>query len=640
MPNTDTGEFITFQTAVAGRYSLERELGRGGMGIVYLARDVALDRLVALKLLPPRLAADPALRDRFLREARTAAKLSHPNIVPIFAVEETGDFVFFVMAFVDGESLGQRIRGRGPMPPSELARVLRETAWGLAYAHALGVVHRDVKADNILLERGSGRALVADFGIARVAQTSGMTGVGEILGTAEYMSPEQASGEAVDGRSDIYSLGVVAFYALAGRLPFEGPTVGAVLAKHITQPAPPIAEACEGVPSRLAQAVDRCLAKNPAERFPKGEDLADAVAAAIDARREVPVPIRVFIKKSREFSRTLGGVAFFQLYFGSVVVVMAVQGEGLAALAMGAILLLITTLPVSGLLTQTRALLKAGYGRGELIVAWKSELGREREERAFEFGRAVSTFERAMRLTAVAGLGSAVLGGLLALTGRLGPAISGPFVALGITAALGGGAISLLRHERRTNLGGRLMGKLWESRVGRQLFRLAGVWLRPSAIAAPATHRPTELALGMAVDALFEALPKPARRQLGDLPTVVRRLEEDAMKMRRRVDELEDSVAKLEAVKRVESATLPRDAHADRREALDRDLHAARDLAKRRLADAVTALEGIRLNLLRLTAGTGSVDSLTADLAVALEVSKNVGFLLAGQVEVEQALKR
>ena len=138
MPDTDTAEFITLQTALAGRYSLERELGRGGMGIVYLARDVALDRLVALKLLPPRLAAEPALRDRFLREARTAAKLSHPNIVPIFAVEEAGDFVFFVMAYVDGETLGQRVRTRGPMPPSELARVLREVAWGLAYAHAQG----------------------------------------------------------------------------------------------------------------------------------------------------------------------------------------------------------------------------------------------------------------------------------------------------------------------------------------------------------------------------------------------------------------------------------------------------------------------------------------------------------------------
>lgn len=641
MPDTDTGEFITLQTALAGRYSLERELGRGGMGIVYLARDVALDRLVALKLLPPRLAAEPALRDRFLREARTAAKLSHPNVVPIFAVEEAGDFVFFVMAFVDGETLGQRIRTRGPMPPSELARVLRETAWGLAYAHAQGVVHRDVKADNILLERGSGRALVADFGIARVAQATGMTGVGEILGTAEYMSPEQASGEAVDGRSDIYSLGVVAFYALSGRLPFEGPTLAAVLAKHLTQPAPPVAEVCEGVPSRLAQAVDRCLAKDPAERFQKGEDLADAVAAAIDAQRELPVPIRVFIRKSLEFRRTIGGVVFLDLYFGAGAIGIALSGGGAAALAMGAIALLIAALPVSGLLTQARTLLKTGYGRGELIVAWKAELEREREERAFEFGRVATRFERVMRWVAMAGLGSALLGmGWGLVLGAAGRLVARRLITLGIAAALGGGAICLLRYERRTNLGGRLLGKLWESHLGRQLFRLAGLWLRPSAIAAPATHRPTELALGMAVDALFDALPKPARRQLGDLPKVVRSLEDDARTMRRRVEALDDSVAKIEAGRRSESSALPRDAHADRREALDRDLHAARDAAKQRLADAVTALEGIRLGLLRLTAGSGSVDSLTADLAAAREVSENVGFLLAGHAEVEQALQR
>src|SRR6185295_10018659 len=185
---------------------------------------------VALKLLPPQLASDPNLRQRFLNEARTAAKLSHPNIIPIFAVDEIGELVFFVMAYVDGETLGQRIRSRGPVPPSELARLLREVAWGLAYAHGQGVVHRDVKADNILLERGSGRALVADFGIARLVQAANVSGENRLIGTPEYMSPEQASGETVDGRSDLYSLGVVGYYALTGTLPFTGSTQ-AVLAQ-------------------------------------------------------------------------------------------------------------------------------------------------------------------------------------------------------------------------------------------------------------------------------------------------------------------------------------------------------------------------------------------------------------------------
>jgi len=169
-------EFFSLQEALAGRFSIQRELGRGGMGIVYLAHEVALDRPVALKLLPPRMASDPTLRERFMREARTAAKLSQPNIVPIYAVDDVSGFVFFTMAFVDGISLGAAIRDRGPLPAGEATRVLREVAWALAYAHGRGVVHRDVKPDNILLEAGSARALVTDFGIAQVKEATGITG--------------------------------------------------------------------------------------------------------------------------------------------------------------------------------------------------------------------------------------------------------------------------------------------------------------------------------------------------------------------------------------------------------------------------------------------------------------------------------
>src|SRR2546427_2164231 len=158
--------FLDFQAAVVGRYSLDRELGRGGMGVVYLAREVRLDRSVAIKLLPPSMASNPKLRERFLREARTAAKLSHPNIIPIHAVEEIGEFVFFAMAYIEGETLTERVRRRGPLSPSDASRVLRDVAWALAYAHGQGGLHRGVKPDNILLESG-GRGLVADVGIAR-----------------------------------------------------------------------------------------------------------------------------------------------------------------------------------------------------------------------------------------------------------------------------------------------------------------------------------------------------------------------------------------------------------------------------------------------------------------------------------------
>lgn len=632
-----TDEFIRVQQALAGRYSLERELGRGGMGVVYLARDVALDRLVALKLLPPLLAGEPSLRQRFLTEARTAAKLSHPNIIPIFAVDEVGEFVFFVMAFVDGETLGQRIRSRGAIPPSELARILREVAWGLAYAHGQGLVHRDVKADNILLERGSGRALVADFGIARHNSTAATAG--EILGTVEYMSPEQASGTAIDHRSDIYSLGVVAFYSLSGRLPFEGSSAAAILAKHVTQPAPLVRDVCDGVPSKLGHAVDRCLAKNPDERFAKAEDLAEHVSAVLESRKELAPPIRIFIKRSRELSQVLGGVAFFQIVLGIEVLMFAVGGAPLtlslsflgAAAAMGLI-------PVGPAIAQARDFLRAGYSRAELIPAWKAELEREREERAFEYGRKMSIVERVSRGVAAIG-GVLMTAGLVAMWRTGGNQVDRNILIyiMGASAAVLGGVLTLTRYDRRTDLGGRVMSWFWRSALGRWAFKVGGINLKKSAIAAPATHRPTELAIGLAVDALYEALPKPSQKQLADLPKIVRGLEADAMNIRRRVDELNDAVAHIENGKR--SGTSATTGIAEQRDSIDRDLHTARDEARARMADAVTALEGIRLNLLRLTAGAGSIDSLTADLAVARDVSDEVRRLLAGHREVDEHLR-
>ena len=279
-------EFLELQQALAGRYSLERELGRGGMGIVYLAREVRLDRPVALKLLPATFAAQRTLRDRFLREARTAARLSHPHIVPIHAVDEVGDFVFMVMAYVEGYTLEQRVRERGPLPATDAARVLREVAWALAYAHAQGVVHRDIKPANILLEAGSGRALVTDFGIAHVSDAPALTSGAEVMGTAEFMSPEQAAGEPVDGRSDLYALGVVGYYMLSGGVPFSGSTVAATLAKHITQAAAPLSTVAPEVPAALSRAIDRCLAKDPAARFDGGEQLAEALGSASSGAAE------------------------------------------------------------------------------------------------------------------------------------------------------------------------------------------------------------------------------------------------------------------------------------------------------------------------------------------------------------------
>ncbi|MEZ4589310.1 MAG: serine/threonine-protein kinase [Gemmatimonadales bacterium] len=274
----DTG----LATLLASQYELERELGRGGMGVVYLAREVKLGRRVAVKVLPPTFAANAELRERFLREARTAAHLSHPNIVPVYSADEIGGYAYFVMAFVEGESLAERLRRVGVLSPGETVRVLREASWALAYAHARGVVHRDVKPENLMLDKGTGRAIVTDFGIARDLTASKLTQDGYVLGTVHYMSPEQVAGDALDGRSDLYALGVIGFECLAGDLPFDAAQASAVIVQHATEPAPRLRSRARDVPEKLAAVIDRCLSKDPADRFPTGEALADALTAALE----------------------------------------------------------------------------------------------------------------------------------------------------------------------------------------------------------------------------------------------------------------------------------------------------------------------------------------------------------------------
>ena len=403
-------EFLALQQALIGRYSLERELGRGGMGIVFLARDVALDRLVAIKLLPPAMAAQPALRERFRREAQMAAKLSHPNIIPIYAVEQVGDFVFFVMAYVEGETLGHRLRTRGPVSPSDGTRLIQEVAWALAYAHARGIVHRDVKPDNILLETGTGRALVSDFGIARATEISGSTAVGEVLGTAQYMSPEQACGEPVDGRSDLYSLGVVAFFALSGKLPFDAPDVAALLAQHITKPAPPLASLAPGVPRRLARAVDKCLAKDPAQRFQTGETLGEAVAQSSEVAREVPAPIRVWLSRG-DALRPVLYVWTGMLGLGTVVEMIA-QIFGANEKWLDNLPWLIGPWIAFGLyrVYQTQRVLASGYSLEDMRLALRQHIEKRREELAFEFDREPPWWAKAIRKLAFGGLAIAGAG--------------------------------------------------------------------------------------------------------------------------------------------------------------------------------------------------------------------------------------
>ncbi len=302
-----SAEFLTLQQHLAGRYSIERELGRGGMGIVLLARDVALDRLVAIKLLPPELAANHEFRDRFLREARTAAGLSHPNIVPIHTVEEHDDLVFFAMGYVDGETLAERVHRAGLLPSRLAMKILQEVAWALAYAHERGVIHRDIKPDNIMIEHGTDRALVTDFGIA-VGKWDIDSGTGEVIGTARYMSPEQACGEAVDRRSDLYSLGATLFYGLTGRPPFQGRNLPAIISQQVARPAPSVVSVRPEVPARLAEVVDRCLQKSADDRFETGDDVARAVGHALGRDFRAPPLIRSFVRNAQVTTMVVNAV--------------------------------------------------------------------------------------------------------------------------------------------------------------------------------------------------------------------------------------------------------------------------------------------------------------------------------------------
>jgi serine/threonine-protein kinase len=317
-------EFARFASALSGQYELECEIGRGGMGIVYRARDLRLDRLVAIKTLPAHLANDEIVRERFLREARTAGSLSHQHIVPIHRADEIGGHVFFVMGLVDGESLAQRIRDAGPLDPREVLRVLTDVADALAYAHKRGVIHRDVKAENILLDPSSGSAMVTDFGIARLAEASPLTATGQVLGTVHYLSPEQVSGEAVDNRSDIYSLGIVGFFALSARFPFDAPLASAVLIAHVTKSPPPLHTVAPDVPRVLADLIDRCLAKDPADRPQSCGEIVDAlrgmsneVAGAASAHDAVaPRPERLILVSDTEANQIFGRAADLQARTG------------------------------------------------------------------------------------------------------------------------------------------------------------------------------------------------------------------------------------------------------------------------------------------------------------------------------------
>ena len=614
-------EFIDFQQAVVGRYSLERELGRGGMGIVFLARELRLARPVAIKVLPRALAAGrPELRGRFVREAQMAAQLSHPNIVPIHHVDEAGDFVFFVMAYIEGESLGERLRSMGALPPAEAARVLRDVGWALAYAHLKGIVHRDVKPDNILLERGTGRALVTDFGIAGDLQTPSNADGGYVRGTVHFLSPEQAAGAPVDGRSDIYSLGITAYYTLTGHLPFDAASPMGVLVAHASKMARPIVEVAPGVPHQLATAVERCLEKIPELRWPSGEKFAEAVDAAFEMPKELPAPLRAWLTTG---DRRRGVGVMLTIYGGSGVTALLASGR--FALG-GAALLAVVSLALLPVVGSIRRLTTHGFGLEELRAAVGTHVTRKREEMEYEASGRFSLSPRRLFV-----IGGSMLGVAIAIASAM------PFVAPSVkmvlpsfvamagvvaTAATLGGLFRLGQMGRLGVLSSPRL-KFWKSRLGEQFFRLATLGLQKPA-AATALPQHTEVALGRALDALFESLPKATRRELKDVPATVKRLEDDAQKLRAALEQLDSAVSAATRAGRADEV---------------QELQQQREVAAERLSTTVTALETIRLGLLRLQLGAAPVASVTEAIEAATRLGREMEIAAESQREVSAIMR-
>jgi len=272
------------ERVLSPHYELDTEIGRGGMGVVYRAKDRRLKRTVAIKVLPPELAFRSEIKTRFLREAEMAAQLNHPNIVDIYAVDEAENIVFFVMAYITGDNLAKRLHDHGALSVEETRRTIRDVADALAYAHERGVIHRDIKPDNIIIDAGSGRPMVTDFGIARAVSEgdSRLTATGIAIGTPTYMSPEQAAGErTIDGRSDLYSLGILGYQMLSGEPPFIANSTPAILVKHISERPTPIEQRRADVPLDLANVIMTLLEKDPANRFPN----ANSVVQALDTGR-------------------------------------------------------------------------------------------------------------------------------------------------------------------------------------------------------------------------------------------------------------------------------------------------------------------------------------------------------------------
>jgi serine/threonine-protein kinase len=472
----------TLPSALTSRYAIERKLGEGGMGAVYLAHDRTLDRPVAIKVLPEAFAEQADLRERFLRETRLAASFSHPNIVPVYAVEVHDDLLAYAMGFVEGETVAERVRRTGALAVREAVRLLTDVAYALAYAHARGIVHRDIKPDNIMLERETGRALLMDFGIARPIGTEtgrqGLTRVGEVVGTPEFMSPEQATGDTVDGRSDLYSLGLVAWYALAGRPAIETTSAQQAIVAQLTKVVPRLDTIRTGLPSALVEAVSRCLEKDPAARFADAAALIDAAEGA--GGRDVPVPIRLLYADltAATFITFFAPVAFS---YGLYRIITSGNGN---SLVFGAAPMGILAVRLQQAAQEIRLLRAAGFSADDIMGHWLA-IDRERaEQRALRSAMPSVMQARRREVWRACGVLTVALAAIVTpivqfnanrragLDADLSDVWAFGFFGGMLVAAFA--VTVLVRSPFRAGLGERVSRALWLGPPGRLLLRVAG----------------------------------------------------------------------------------------------------------------------------------------------------------------------
>ena len=600
--------FEALQRALAGRYSLERPLGRGGMGVVYLARDVMLERQVALKILAPELST-LEMRERLLREARIAAQLQHPNIVPVHSVEPLDDGILICMSYVDGGTLADRIRARGIMRADETARLLREIALALAYAHRRGIIHRDIKPENILLDRESGRAMVADFGIARMAT---QTTSGPAVGTPGYMSPEHMAGLPLDNRSDLYAVGVVGHFCMTGTFPI--PSQGG--------------RALTATP-RLTRVLACCMQPDPNDRFANGEEMAQALDALIERRGEMPAPLAEWVGRPNEL--TLSQAAAVPLLLTGIWFALDwmvnpflfTSGpkflESEAGLVTGCALT-----PLLYLLRRAWLLRRAaanGYSIVDLQSALISQEGHDENDRRAALVRLAFGATLGLVLLRVASIG-----------GPMGNSVLVVYPAIAGLAATILGLHGLLAKGKR--LDQKLREGFWRGRFGRWAYAIATLGRKRSNAASVLPNRPTELALGAAAVALFEGLPKPMQKQLAGIPDAVAALEAAAERYRRQLEA-------LDGLDLAGPRSSPNDDKVVRSKlaATAREIEQQREGAERGRREVIAALEVLRLDLLRLHA-QGDTGGVTGDVKAALSLSERLKAEADARDELDRFLDR